>query len=273
MTRTERVPKPLAAQLYTFRDPARFGGPGLGLDRGVLDGLASIGYLGVETVDVPGGDPVAARRALDDAGLAVASSHTWARIDDAAGFERACAGVAALGSRRIIVSGAGFDSVEAVERFADRLDAAAAVATSHGLTLGYHNHSVELRPVGGRTPLDRLAERVDPAVAFQLDIFWVVVGGADPAAVIDRLGDRVVSLHVKDGVTLPSDAGSGEPFLNVPIGEGVVDPRPAIAAADAHDGIEWLIVEFDHVAGDPLEAVGRSFAFLTEHGLGRGRAG
>ncbi len=131
------------------------------------------------------------------------------------------------------------------------------IATSHGLTLGYHNHSAELRPVDGRTPLDRLAGRVDPSVAFQLDIFWVVVGGAEPAAVIDRLGERVVSLHVKDGVTLPSDAASGEPFLNVPIGEGIVDPRPAIAAADAHDGIEWLIVEFDHVAGDPLDAVGR----------------
>ncbi len=55
------MPKPLAVQLYTFRDPARFGGAGLGLDPEGLEAIAAIGYAGVETVDVPGGDPVAAR--------------------------------------------------------------------------------------------------------------------------------------------------------------------------------------------------------------------
>lgn len=265
------MPKPLAAQLYTFRDPARFGGAGMGLDPSVLEGLAAIGYLGVETVDVPGGEPAAARRALADAGLTAASSHTWTRIEDHDAFERACAGIAAIGSRRIIVSGDGFDSVEVVDRFADRLDAAAEVAARHGLTLGYHNHSAEVRPLDGSTVLQRLADRVDPAVAFQVDIFWVVVGGAEPSAVITALGDRVVSLHVKDGVTLPSDAASGEPFVNVPIGDGVVDPRAAIAAAERYDGIDWLIVEFDHVEGAAIDAVGRSFGFLVANGLGRGR--
>lgn len=265
------MPKPLAAQLYTFRDPARFGGAGLGLDPGLFESLASIGYLGVETVDVPGGDPLAARRALDAAGLAVASSHAWAKVEDLDAFDRACAGIAALGSRHIIVSGAGFDGVEAVERFADQLDAAAGVAATHGLTLGYHNHSAELRPLDGRTTLQRLSARIDPAIAFQVDIFWVVVGGAAPPDVIAELGDRVVSLHVKDGVTLPTDAASGEPFVNVPIGDGVVDPAPAISAAESRAGIEWLIVEFDYVEGSAVDAVTRSFRYLTGHGLGRGR--
>jgi sugar phosphate isomerase/epimerase len=266
------MPKPLAVQLYTFRDPERFGGAGLGLDPGTLESIAAIGYLGVETVDVPGGDPVAARRALDDAGLAVTSSHTWSHPDDADAFARACDGVAALGGRRIIVSGSGFETVERVERFADDLRAAAEVAGERGLRLGYHNHSVELRPLDGVAPLDRLTSALDGAIDLQVDIFWVAVGGADPASVIARHAPRVVSLHLKDGVELPTDAASGEPFLNVPVGAGVVDPRPAIAAAEAQAGVEWLIVEFDHVAGSALEGVRRSHAFLTEHGLGRGRA-
>ena len=66
---------------------------------------------------------------------------------------------------------------------------------------------------------------------FQVDIFWVVVGGADPSTVIDDLGDRVVSLHVKDGVTLPS-AASAEPFVNVAVGEGVID----VAVRGRHRG-------------------------------------
>jgi sugar phosphate isomerase/epimerase len=265
--------KPLAAQLYTFRDPDRFGGAGLGLDREVLDGLAGIGYLGVETVDVPGGDAAAARAALGDAGLAVASAHTWASVTDPDAFERSCAALAQLGSPSIVVSGSGFDSVEIVHRFADSLDTASAIASRHGLRLGYHNHSAEVRPfAGGPSILERLAGRVDPAVAFQVDIFWVTVGGAAPAAVIEQLGERVISLHIKDGIELPSDAGSGEPFVNVPIGDGVVDPRPAIAAVEDRDHVGWLIVEFDHVDGSPLVAVDASYAFLAASGLGRGRA-
>ena len=52
----------------------------MGLDHDTLRAIADAGFSGVETVDVPGGDPVAARRALDDLGLAVASAHTWADI-------------------------------------------------------------------------------------------------------------------------------------------------------------------------------------------------
>jgi sugar phosphate isomerase/epimerase len=265
------MPKPLAVQLYTFRDPARFGGVGMGLDPETLDAIAGIGYLGVETVDVPGGDPVAARRALDAAGLAVASSHTWARTDDLDGFDRAAAGVAALGADTIIVSGSGFTSVEVVEAFADRLNGVARVATRHGLRLGYHNHDPEMRPLDGVPVYRRLLDRLDPTVVVQLDIFWVAVGGADATEVIDELGPRIISLHVKDGETLPGSATGGEPFVNVPVGDGLVDIGSAVAAAEAYPGIEWLIVEFDHVGGSPIEAVRRSFTNLTGRGLGRGR--
>lgn len=265
------MPKPLAVQLYTFRDAGRFGGSGMGLDPKSLEAIAAIGYLGVETVDVPGGDPVAARTMLDALGLAVTSSHTWTSIDDLDAFDRAAGLVAELGSRRIVVSHADFTTVDAVAEYADRLDAAAVVARRHGLTLAHHNHSAEMRDLDGAPAYRHLVRRLDPAVALQLDIFWVVVGGAVPAAVIAELGDRIVSLHVKDGIDLPAEAYDAEPFVNVPVGDGVVDPSAAVAAAETHAGIEWLIVEFDHVDGSPVEAVRRSYANLTVRGLGRGR--
>ena len=224
------MPKPLATQLYTFRDTTKPGIEGMGLDPATLAAIAEIGFLGVETVDVPGGDPVAARRAIEAAGLQVASSHTWTRLDDLEAFDRASAAIAELGSSSIILSGSGFDSVELVDAFADRLNLASEVAGRHGLALGYHNHSAEMRPVDGVPVYRRLLERVDPAVAFQVDIFWVQVGGLAPGPVITELGDRVVSLHVKDGITLPSDAGA-EPFVNVAVGQGVIDVAGAVEAA------------------------------------------
>ena len=263
--------KPLAIQLYTLRDPERFGGTGFGLDVAGLEELAAIGYLGVETVDVPGGDPVAARRALGDAGLAVTSAHTWASVEDLDGFARAAAAIAELEAPHIIVSGPGWADEAAVLAFADVINAAARVASEHGLRLGYHNHDPEVRSIDGVTGLRRLADATDPAVGFQVDVFWVVVGGADPAIVLGELDGRVISLHLKDGVTLPTSARDGGPFLNVPVGAGVVDVATAVAAAEVQPGIDWLIVEADHPDGPPMDLARASHATLVGRALGRGR--
>ena len=59
--------------------------------------------------------------------------------------------------------------------------------------------------------------------------------------------------------------------MNVPVGSGVVDPKPAIRAAESQASVEWLIVEFDHVDGSPIDATGRSLDHLVERGLGRRR--
>jgi sugar phosphate isomerase/epimerase len=265
------MPLPLAVQLYTFRDPARFGGAGMGLDVPTLTEIAKAGFLGVETVDVPGGDPMEARRVLEDLDLAVTSSHTWADLDDREALAKALGALAELGSPRVVVTPRAVATGDGVDALIERVGAAARVAASHGLRLAYHNHDTEMADVDGTPVIDRLVAGLGAAVDFQIDIFWVVVGGGDPAAVIGRLGDRVVSLHVKDGVELPSSAYTGEAFVNLPVGAGVIDPAPSIAAAEAAGSVDWLIVEFDHVLGSPIEATARSLDDLVERGLGRRR--
>jgi sugar phosphate isomerase/epimerase len=266
------VPLPIGVQLYTFRDPARFGGVGLGLDVPTLEAIADAGFLGVETVGVPGDDPLEARRVLAALGLAVTSAHAWADVEDAESVRVAAAGIAELGATRMIVSPSPpTGSVADVDRLIDRIGEAAMVAASQGLRLGCHNHDREMRPVEGTRVIDRLATGLGDAVDFQVDIFWVTVGGAEPADVIARLGRRVVSLHLKDGVKLPSSADDDTPFVNVPVGDGVVDPAPAIAAAEASGSAQWLIVEFDHVDGSAIEACRRSLETLTARGLAQAK--
>lgn len=267
------MPLPLAVQLYTFRDPARFGGAGMGLDVETLTAIAEAGYLGVETVDVPGGDPVEARRILDDLDLVVTSSHTWSDLTDPDAFTRAVETIAELGSRRVVVSPRPVATLDGVEALIEGIAAAARIAAGHGLRLAYHNHDTEMADLDGMAVIDRLAAGLGDAIDFQVDIFWVVVGGADPASVIERLGDRVVSLHVKDGIDLPRSAYAGQPFVNVPVGTGAVDPGSAIAAAEASPAVEWLIVEFDHVDGSAIDAARQSVDNLAARGLARiGRA-
>jgi sugar phosphate isomerase/epimerase len=264
-------PLPLAVQLYTFRDQARFGGTGMGLDGSTLRAIADAGFLGVETVDVPGGDPLAARQALADVGLAIASSHTWADPGDSDAFRRAADDVATLGSPRIIVSPRPEEVRGDVRALGERLRAASDTAAERGLRLGVHTHDAEMAPRDGARIIDHLAAITGDVVDIQIDIFWAVVGGADPAAVVRALGPRVVSLHLKDGVELPPTASGDAPFVNVPVGTGVVDPAPAIAAAEATGSVEWLIVEFDHVDGSPIDATQASLRYLVDRGLGRAR--
>lgn len=265
------MPLPLAVQLYTFRDPARFGGAGMGLDVPTLTAIAEAGFLGVETVDVPGGDVTEARRVLGDLDLAVTSSHTWADLADRDAFSRAIEAIAELGAPRVVLAPRAVATLDGVEALIEDVATAARIAAAHGLRIAYHNHDTEMVVVDGTAVIDRIAAGLGEAIDFQVDIFWVVVGGADPATVIDRLGGRVVSLHVKDGVELPRSAYAGEPFVNVPVGTGAVDPGPAIAAAEASVAVEWLIVEFDHVDGSAIDATRQSLDNLAARGLARTR--
>ena len=172
----------------------------------------------------------------------------------------------------MIFSAAPARTVSEVDALADRLAAAAEIAAGHGLRVGYHNHDTELHAVAGTPVLDRLVARLGDLVDVQIDLFWVAVGGGVPSAVVERLGPRVVSLHVKDGVELPATAYGAGPFVNVPALEGVVDLASAITVASQEPWIEWLIVEFDHVDGSPIQAARRSHDNLVARGLARGRA-
>ena len=243
----------------------------MGLDPGTLQAIADTGFLGVETVDVPGGDPAAARAVLGGLDLTVTSSHTWGHWTDPDAFRHAVDALAELGSPRVIVSPPAAELRTSLPALVDRLAAAADVAAERGLRLGIHNHDAEMTVVDGRLAIDRLVAGLGDAVDVQVDIFWAVVGGADPAEVIRGLGPRVVSLHLKDGEALPSSAGSDEAFVNVPVGSGRVDPAPAVEAARAAGSVEWLIVEFDHVDGSPIDATRASLDNLVARGLGRAR--
>jgi sugar phosphate isomerase/epimerase len=95
-------------------------------------------------------------------------------------------------------------------------------------------------------------------VFFQIDAYWVQTGGQDPAEVVARLGDRVQQLHMKDGPCVRS-----EPMQA--LGRGDMDYGQVLRAAT---NLDWLIVELDRVAGDMMEEVAESAAYLAGSGLG-----
>jgi sugar phosphate isomerase/epimerase len=135
------------------------------------------------------------------------------------------------------------------------------VAKAHGLELGYHNHWFEYELLDNRIATDVMLEHLDPDVFLEVDVYWVQTAGQSPVDVVRRLGPRAPLLHIKDGpcqIDVPMTA----------LGEGVVD-IPSVVAAGA-GSVEWLIVELDRCATDMMEAVRKSYQYLSGKGLAHG---
>jgi sugar phosphate isomerase/epimerase len=233
---------------------------------GTLARLASIGYLGVETYGVV--EQFGARRvraAIESAGLILTSAH--APFPAGASADRILDENAELGAATLVWSmeRTEFDSPDAIRRGAERVNEAAERAAQREMTIAYHNHFAEFsQSFGGRQAYDLLLAELDDQVVVELDAYWAVIGGADPAEVLMRLGERVRFLHVKDG-----PAVSYEEDVMVPIGAGQIDWHRALATPS---GLRWHIVELERLHVDTFAALERSYAYLTEAGLSAGAA-
>jgi sugar phosphate isomerase/epimerase len=249
--------RPLAVQLYAFRDA-------LPRDSaGVIGRIAELGLVGVEAVSALGSPDVAPdaftlKPLLDENGLTVCAAHVvlTERSNASLLFDEQ----EYLGNDLLIVSGGreDFVTLDAIARFAERLNEAASLAAARDMRVGYHNHSWEWdTTIGGQSGYELLWDHVDPAIFAEVDIYWAQVAGRDPVEVIARLGPRAQLAHVKDG-----PAVLGEPMTAV--GRGEVDVAAALTAGEHFD---WHVIELDDCATDVFEAVSESVRWLVDHGF------
>ncbi len=67
-----------------------------------------------------------------------------------------------------------------------------------GLTLGYHNHSYEFRPLSsGKLPIECMLDQ-NENLKFEIDLGWAVAGGTDPIVWIKKYSNKIVACHLKD---------------------------------------------------------------------------
>jgi sugar phosphate isomerase/epimerase len=244
---------PIAVQLYSFGRVADDDWPA------IFERIAAIGITGIETVDVPGGDPAIARRWASEAGLAIASAHTHAAPGSTNTLDARIGRIAELGVTTVYTpSLAPVDLADAatIDRTAAYLDEVAALARRHGMTFGVHNHEHEMAEVAGKRAYQWLFARMDPAIVWEVDCYWATTGGVAPAGLIHELAGRVRAIHVKDGTGRREDP-------NVALGDGDVDIAGSVAAAVATPSVAWIIIEFDSCATDVTAAVDRSHAYLA----------
>lgn len=131
-----------------------------------------------------------------------------------------------------------------------------------GLTLGYHNHNLEFRKIGDVVPYDLLIKETDPAlVSMEMDIGWVVAGGADPVAYLTKYPKRYSAVHMKDlkSAGIPNVNGKMESAI---IGKGIIDWSkllPAIKKSSVTSAYLELEEPYDP---SPIGMVQQSAAYL-----------
>ncbi|MGO4490522.1 sugar phosphate isomerase/epimerase family protein [Arthrobacter sp. 2YAF22_2] len=234
-------------QLYTVRGP-------LEKDlEGTVKRVAELGFTAVEPYNfVATADALAA--ALVANGLTAPSGHApLLRADQDEIFQAA----QKLGIGTVIdphVDSARWTTESDIKETATALNAAAAKGAEYGIAVGYHNHEFELENrIDGRSALEVLAENLDPRVVLEVDTYWAAVGGEEPVALLERLGDRVRFIHIKDGPLTKVDKDQ------VAVGAGKMPIREIIAAAK---NLEAGVVELDDFNGDIFDAVGDSLTYL-----------
>ena len=204
-------------QLYSVRDALRQD------YRATLQAVAALGYKNVETIPVDGVTPGQVRAWCGELGLRVSGTHTGASALLPDQLEKTIAGHQEMGCGLLIIPGHDLSTAQKIEEFAALVNRVQPVLSQAGITLAYHNHRIEFAPnADGQIIYEELLRRT--GLRMQLDICLAYQAGQDPLAWMDRLGSRLVSLHLKDGHPEGQDC---------PLGRGAAPVRAAWEKARA----------------------------------------
>ncbi|NKK73237.1 myo-inosose-2 dehydratase [Rhizobium leguminosarum bv. viciae] len=156
-----------------------------------------------------------------------------------------------------------------VAGYAGRLtDFAGRLAAEYGLTLAYHHHLMMVAETFDE--ISAIFDKTGSAAGLLLDTGHSVAGGFDYARLIDRFGDRVVHIHLKDirgpiidevrAGDMSFNAGVRRGMFTVP-GDGIIDFKPLARFVRDSGYRGWLVVEAeqDPAVAEPRPAVERAF--------------
>lgn len=250
------MPKiPIALQMYTLRDDTEKD------FAGTIRKVAEIGYAAVELAGHGNLSLHELSSLLADNHLKVAGSHIGLdRLENE--LPKVIEESLALGNRYVVVPYLAEErrrTAEDYKKVAGILNSLGETLQASGLTLCYHNHDFEFQTLdNGQIGEDILLENTEPAlVKAEVDTYWVLKGGQDPVAFVQKHTGRVPLMHLKD-----RDRADGS---FAPVGTGDL-PLDALVAAAPGVGTEYLIVEQDVCKGPAIDAVTLSYNNLKAKG-------
>jgi sugar phosphate isomerase/epimerase len=228
-----KKPLPVALQLYSVR---------MGAQKDMAGTIAAVAKMGYEGVEFAGyfsfeKDAKGLRKVLDDNNLKCCGTHAqWDSLSDA-NLEATIEFNKTIGNTRLIVpmlTVQGADKKAGWLEYAKRFNELADKVKPHGMRVGYHCHQGEFTKIDDMTPWDIVAGNAKPEVIMQLDTFWALSGGVDPATYVKKYPGRTASIHLKEWTK------DGRIAM---IGEGDTKWDELLTTCETIGKTEWYIVE------------------------------
>jgi len=236
-----RFAGPFGVQLYSLRDQLQKDVPGS------LKHIREVGYTTVETAGLYGLKPADFKKALDKAGLKCTGMHSG---DDDRFREHLDEIIAEAKIFKPVhvscpwVQEERRKDADGCKRVAAEFNAWGKKLQAAGFRFSYHNHDVDLQPLGSTTAEELFISETDPKlVDFEADLFFVQKVGLVPADFLKKHPKRIKQLHLKD-IAKGARMGFAEgPDTDcVPLGTGQIDwVKTLIAAAEI--GVKEYYVE------------------------------
>ena len=225
-------------QLYSARDFSPWDD--------VIARLAGQGFTQVEGFGGVYEDAAAFRALLDRHGLTMPSGHFFPLARFTEDMAQTLATAKALGMQRLFCPAPedlwrnGTDAANWIA-LARQLEETCKKVNDAGLAFGWHNHHWEFLPLpGGGIAMELLLEHA-PSMDWEIDVAWVVRGGADPLAWIADHAGRITTAHVKD-IAAEGTCTDEDGWADV--GHGTLDWAALMAALRAA-GVDLFVAEHD----------------------------
>jgi sugar phosphate isomerase/epimerase len=241
----------LGAELYTVREQMKAD------FEGTLAKVAAIGYREVEFAGYLGHNPKQVKAALNAHGLASPSAH-FPYDQVTTNLPEVLESAHTVGHEYVVcpfIDEKLRKQPGIWKQIGENFNRAGEAAQKAGLQFAYHNHSFEFEPLEGKLPYDILLAETDPKlVKMEMDLYWIVKGGADPLTYFKRYPGRFPLVHVK-GMDKSGNMASVS-------ADNSIDWKKIFAHSE-EAGIRHYIVEHDNPPV-PLESLKESYQYLEE---------
>lgn len=251
--------KNLGLQLYSIRDSIMNNVPAS------IDKVSKMGYRFVEPAGYDNGkfyglEPAAFKTLLAANKLTMISSHTGQALPDSAKMSSvmawwdACIDAhVAAGDKYLVqpfMGGGAYRSLDTLKRYCEYFNAIGEKCNAKGLRFGYHNHDKEFSTqLEGQTIYDFMLTNTDPKkVMFEMDLYWAVIGKANPVSYFNKFPGRFELWHIKD---------------EKEIGASSIMDFKAIWEGSANSGMKYGIVEVERYDFDEFTSCKKSIDFLN----------
>jgi sugar phosphate isomerase/epimerase len=243
----------IGVQLYTVRSEMRKD------FEGTLAKVAGIGYQEVEFAGYFDRSAQQVRNVLATLGLDSPAGHMpYEALRDERSWSETLEKANGIGHKYAIIAWTPQEDRRTLDdwkRIAEKFNRAGRAAKEAGLGFAYHNHEFEFKQLEGQVPFNLLLAETDPElVKIEMDLYWTVLGGAEPLDYFQRFPGRFPAVHVKD-----MKRGAEGPLMT-DVGQGDINFSPFFRRRE-QAGIRHFFVEHDEPV-NPIASIEAGYRYL-----------